>query len=145
ILMSKVLTDRQRQFAIEVVERLRAAGYEAYWAGGCVRDQLLGLTPKDYDVATSATTPQLQALFGRRTLGIGAAFGVIMVLGPANAGQVEVATFRQDLGYTDGRRPDAVRFSSAREDALRRDFTVDGMFYDPVQEQVIDYVDGQTD
>ncbi len=138
--------DKQRAFATEVVVTLRAAGYEAYWAGGCVRDQLLGRTPHDYDIATDARPEQIQHVFSRRkTLAIGAAFGVITVLGSRGAGQIEVATFRQDLGYSDGRRPDSVRYSSAREDAARRDFTINGMFYDPVAEQVIDYVGGQDD
>ena len=135
-----------RQFALDVVRRLRAADFEAYWAGGCVRDGLLGREPKDYDVATNATPAQIRTVFGRRrTLALGAAFGVITVLGPRPAGQVEVATFRQDAGYSDGRHPDSVRFSSAREDAQRRDFTVNGLFYDPIDERVIDYVGGQED
>ncbi len=136
----------QRRFALEVVEKLRAAGYEALWAGGCVRDQLLGRTPKDYDVATNALPPQIRELFGpRRTLALGAAFGVITVLGPRGAGQIEVATFRRDAAYTDGRHPDQVTFSDAREDALRRDFTINGLFFDPAAERVIDYVGGQAD
>lgn len=144
--MKAVYPDKQRQFALEIVQKLRQAGYETYWAGGCVRDQLLKLEPKDYDVATSATPEQVQELFGqRRTLAIGAAFGVICVLGPKGAGQIEVATFREDLGYSDGRRPDAVAYCSAKEDALRRDFTINGLFYDPTEERVIDFVDGQKD
>lgn len=136
----------QLAFAHRVVTELRAFGYEAYWAGGCVRDRLLGRTPKDYDVATSARPEQIRTVFGpRRTLPIGAAFGVMTVLGPRDAGQIEVATFRCDAEYSDGRRPDAVTFSDAREDALRRDFTINGMFFDPVTEQVIDYVGGQAD
>jgi tRNA nucleotidyltransferase/poly(A) polymerase len=135
-----------RAFALEVVRRLRDAGFEAYWAGGCVRDELLGRTPKDYDVATNATPPQIRSLFGhRRTLALGAAFGVITVMGPRPAGMVEVATFRRDDGYSDGRHPDHVTFSSAREDAVRRDFTINGMFFDPVAQEVIDFVGGQAD
>ena len=101
----------------------------------------------DYDVATSATPEQVREVFGtRRTLPVGAAFGVIIVLGPhADAGQVEVATFRNDAAYSDGRRPDSVVYSTATEDARRRDFTINGMFYDPVTEQVIDYVGGRDD
>ena len=138
--------EQQRGFALDVVRRLRTAGFEAYWAGGCVRDELLGRRPKDYDVATSATPPEIRALFGnRRTLPLGAAFGVITVLGPRPAGMIEVATFRQDAGYSDGRHPDHVTFSSAREDAARRDFTINGMFFDPVEGKVIDYVAGQED
>ncbi|MDX1946089.1 MAG: CCA tRNA nucleotidyltransferase, partial [Pirellulaceae bacterium] len=135
-----------REFATDVVARLRAAGYEALFAGGCVRDQLLGITPKDYDVATSATPDQVRDCLGhRRTLPIGASFGVITALGPRGAGQVEVATFRRDAGYSDGRHPDSVSFTTAEQDALRRDFTINGMFFDPVASQVIDYVGGQDD
>lgn len=137
---------RARAFAVEVVRRLRAAGYAALWAGGCVRDQLLGLEPKDYDVATDAMPEQIRAVFGhRRTLGIGQAFGVITVLGPRGAGQIEIATFRRDGGYSDGRHPDQVTFCDAREDALRRDFTINGMFLDPLENRVVDYVGGQAD
>jgi poly(A) polymerase len=137
----------ERDFAIDVVRRLQGAGFQALWAGGCVRDELLGLTPKDYDVATDATPEQVQKLF-RRTVAVGASFGVIEVLGPRQEGDfltVEVATFRSDVSYSDGRHPDAVVFSSAREDALRRDFTVNGMFFDPVKGQLLDYVGGQAD
>jgi tRNA nucleotidyltransferase/poly(A) polymerase len=144
--MPNLLPAKQRQFAVDVVRRLRAAGFEAYWAGGCVRDQLLGQTPKDYDVATDAAPPEIRRVFGRRrTLAIGAAFGVITVLGPRGAGQIEVATFRCDDEYSDGRHPDRVRFSTAREDAARRDFTINGLFYDPIEEKVIDFVGGQED
>ncbi len=138
--------EQQRRFAVDVVRQLRTAGFEAYWAGGCVRDELLGRKPKDYDVATSATPPEIRALFGdRRTLPLGAAFGVITVLGPRPAGMIEVATFRQDAEYSDGRHPDHVTFSSAREDAARRDFTINGMFFDPIGGKVIDFVGGQED
>lgn len=135
-----------RKFAVEVVRELRAAGFEAFWAGGCVRDQLLGHEPKDYDVATSATPEQVRAVFGkRRTIAIGVSFGVISVLGPRRAGHVEVATFRCDGGYSDGRRPDSVVFSTAKDDAQRRDFTINGIFFDPLTERVIDYVGGVAD
>jgi tRNA nucleotidyltransferase/poly(A) polymerase len=137
---------RQRAFALEIAQKLRAAGYESLWAGGCVRDQVLGITPKDYDVATSATPDQIRDLFGhRRTLPIGAAFGVVTVLGPRAAGQIEVATFRSDATYSDGRHPDSVTFTNAERDAQRRDFTINGLFYDPIAEEVVDYVDGQQD
>jgi tRNA nucleotidyltransferase/poly(A) polymerase len=137
---------KQRQFALDVVRKLRGAGFEAYWAGGCVRDEVLGRQPKDYDVATNAKPPEIRELFGKtRTLPLGAAFGVITVVGPRPAGQIEVATFRQDAEYSDGRHPDSVTFTSAREDAERRDFTINGMFYDPVESKVIDYVGGQED
>jgi poly(A) polymerase len=136
----------QRVFALEIVQKLRTAGFESLWAGGCVRDELLGLSPKDYDVATSATPDQIRDLFGhRRTLPIGAAFGVVTVLGPRAAGQIEVATFRKDAAYSDGRHPDSVTFTDAEHDAQRRDFTINGLFFDPVENKVVDYVDGQAD
>jgi len=135
-----------RQFAVAVVERLRQAGHETYWAGGCVRDDLLGRTPADYDVATAARPDQVRQVFGhRRTLAVGAAFGVITVLGPKGAGQVEVATFRADAPYTDGRHPAGVTFCSAREDAQRRDFTINGLFLDPLSGAVHDFVGGRDD
>ena len=135
-----------RQFAVTVVERLRQAGHETYWAGGCVRDDLLGRTPADYDVATAARPDQVRQVFGhRRTLAVGAAFGVITVLGPKGAGQVEVATFRADAPYTDGRHPAGVTFCSAREDAQRRDFTINGLFLDPLSGAVHDFVGGRDD
>ncbi|HEX5103278.1 MAG TPA: CCA tRNA nucleotidyltransferase, partial [Pirellulaceae bacterium] len=135
-----------RQFAVDVVRRLHLAGHQALWAGGCVRDQLLGLVPKDYDVATNATPEQIREIFGkRRTLAIGAAFGVITALGPEGAGQIDIVTFRQDAPYSDGRHPDSVSFADAEQDAQRRDFTINGLFYDPLHSRVIDYVGGQED
>ena len=103
----------EREFAIAVIQQLQDAGHQALWAGGCVRDELLGLVPKDYDVATDARPEEVQQLF-RRTLAIGASFGVVEVLGPRQNGQylkVQVATFRTDGGYSDGRRPDQVVFA----------------------------------
>ncbi|MEX2091892.1 MAG: CCA tRNA nucleotidyltransferase, partial [Pirellulales bacterium] len=136
----------QRAFALEVVQELRAAGFEAFWAGGCVRDQLLGLAPKDYDVATNAKPDEIRTLFGhKRTLAIGAAFGVITVLGRRHEGQIEVATFRTDAEYSDGRHPDSVHFTTAEHDAQRRDFTINGLFFDPVTNEVVDYVGGRED
>ena len=135
-----------REFAATVVARLREAGHETYWAGGCVRDELLGRNPADYDVATAATPDIVRNVFGRRrTLAIGAAFGVITVLGPKGSGQVEVATFRADAEYTDGRHPAGVTFCSAREDAKRRDFTINGLFLDPLTGEVHDFVGGRVD
>jgi tRNA nucleotidyltransferase/poly(A) polymerase len=136
-----------REFALDVVRRLRAANYEAYWAGGCVRDLLRGHEPADYDVATSAIPEQVRTLFGpRRTHAVGISFGVMIVKAPKHGVQsVEVATFRTDASYSDGRRPDSVEFSTPEQDALRRDFTINGMFYDPETEKVIDYVGGQSD
>ena len=136
----------EREFAVQVVRTLRDAGHQALWAGGCVRDRLLGVAPKDYDVATSATPDEVREVFGRkRTLAIGASFGVITVLGPKPAGQIEVATFRADGEYQDGRRPGGVTFTDAAEDARRRDFTINGLFYDPIDDEVIDYVGGRDD
>ena len=143
--MTSAAPTELEKFATYVVRRLRDAGYEALWAGGCVRDRLLGLTPKDYDVATSATPAEVQHVFrDRRTLAIGAEFGVIAVLGPRKS-RIEVATFRQDVSYSDGRHPDAVVFSTAQEDAQRRDFTINGLFFDPLAGRVIDYVGGVED
>jgi tRNA nucleotidyltransferase/poly(A) polymerase len=137
---------KQRAFAVDVVRKLREHSFEAYWAGGCVRDQLLGHIPKDYDVATAARPDDVRAVFGRRrTVAVGEAFGVVCVVGPRAAGQVEVATFRQDAAYSDGRHPDSVQFSTPRADAERRDFTVNGMFFDPLEDRVIDFVGGQDD
>jgi poly(A) polymerase len=138
--------DRHREFAADVVRRLQAAGFQALWAGGCVRDFLLGREPKDYDVATDARPEQVRELFGRRkTLAIGASFGVIVVVAPRGVENVEVATFRADAGYSDGRRPDRVEFTTAEEDAKRRDFTINGMFYDPIAGRPLDFVGGEHD
>lgn len=138
----------ERDFAIDVVQTLQKAGYRALWAGGCVRDELLGLHPADYDVATDARPEQVMKLF-RRSIAVGAAFGVIEVIGPRGPHRqhltVEVATFRSDGTYSDGRRPDAVIFSSPEEDAKRRDFTINGMFFDPLGEEVLDFVGGRSD
>lgn len=131
-----------RQTATEVIERLQKHGFEALLAGGCVRDMLLGRPAKDYDVATNARPDEVIGLF-HRTLKVGAKFGVVIVL--SHGQQVEVATFRSEAGYEDGRHPTEVRFTSAAEDASRRDFTINGMFYDPLRQQVIDYVGGQAD
>ena len=138
----------EREFATDVVRTLQHAGHRALWAGGCVRDELLGLAPHDYDVATDARPEQVTALF-RRSVAVGAAFGVIEVIGPRGPDRqhltVEVATFRSDGTYTDGRRPDAVTFSSPEEDAQRRDFTINGMFFDPITEELHDFVGGRDD
>jgi len=131
-----------RQAAIKIVRRLRDEGFEALFAGGCVRDMLLGRRANDYDVATNAVPKQVMRLF-QRTLKVGAQFGVVIVL--SGKEQVEVATFRSEGGYADGRHPGHVKFSSAKEDAMRRDFTINGMFYDPVKREIIDYVGGQGD
>lgn len=144
--MAKLNIDHQRDFAVQIVRRLRERGFEAFWAGGCVRDHLLGRVAKDFDVATSAKPDEIRELFGRRrTIAVGAAFGVIAVVGPPGAGQVEVTTFRRDSTYLDGRHPEHVTFTNAAEDAARRDFTINGLFYDPEAREVIDYVGGQLD
>jgi poly(A) polymerase len=128
--------------ARKVAARLREQGRIAYFAGGCVRDMVRGLTPKDYDVVTDAPPEAVQAIFPR-TYAVGAQFGVIIVLEASF--QFEVATFRSDDAYIDGRHPSAVHFSSPEQDAKRRDFTINGMFYDPVADKVIDLVGGKAD
>lgn len=139
--------DRQREFAVEIVRRLHEAGFTALWAGGCVRDHLLGKTPKDYDIATDATPKQVRKLFrGLKTKDVGANFGVVIVVSRDKAaGEVEVATFRSDGPYSDGRRPDSVTFCTPEEDAQRRDFTINGMFFDPLEHKVLDFVGGERD
>ena len=128
--------------AVAVVRRLRAAGHVALLAGGCVRDLLLGRPPKDFDVATDAPPNRVRELFPN-TQAVGAAFGVILVR--HRGSQIEVATFRTDLEYRDGRRPEGVVFSTPPQDAARRDFTINGLFLDPVTGEVIDYVGGKSD
>src|SRR6266480_152976 len=121
--------------AREIATRLRESGHIAYFAGGCVRDIVRGQVPKDFDIATDAKPEVVQKLFSR-TCAVGAHFGVILVV--ENGFQFEVATFRSDEAYIDGRHPSAVHFSSPEEDAKRRDFTINGMFYDPVAEHLLD-------
>ncbi|MEI7928319.1 MAG: CCA tRNA nucleotidyltransferase, partial [Verrucomicrobiales bacterium] len=131
-----------RSSAVEVAHRLTDAGHEALLAGGCVRDKLLGRIPKDFDVATSATPAQVLRLFPGSNE-VGAHFGVVIV--KQGGHHVEVATFRTDGSYKDGRRPDSVEFSTPPEDAQRRDFTVNGLFENPFTGEVIDFVGGLTD
>ena len=135
-----------RTAALEVLETLRAQGHEAYIAGGAVRDEVMGVPPKDYDVTTSATPEVVQGLFPR-CVAVGAQFGVILVV--HRGVEVEVATFRTEGGYADGRRPSHVKWASAEEDVRRRDFTINGLLLDPMaacgQGEVIDYVDGLPD
>jgi len=128
--------------AIQIVRQLRESGHTAYFAGGCVRDMLCGVEPHDFDIATSATPDEVQRLFPR-TFPVGAAFGVVLVLEAGH--QFEVATFRCDEAYLDGRRPSAVRYGSPEEDAQRRDFTINGLFLDPVTNQILDFVGGRAD
>jgi len=141
-----------KAFATSIVETLRQRGFQAYLVGGCVRDLLLGREPKDYDVATNATPDQVIRIFPE-TYAVGVQFGVVLVPAPEGdvAGNVstktvEVATFRSDVGYSDGRHPDEVRFSQdPREDVARRDFTINGMLLDPASRDVLDYVGGRED
>ena len=128
--------------ALGTVRVLQEHGHEAYFVGGCVRDQVMGLEPHDYDIVTDARPDRVEGLF-RRTVAVGKAFGVILVLKGRHS--FEVATFRADGRYADGRRPDSVRFGSAREDVLRRDFTLNGMLYDPTRSELLDWVGGRED
>ena len=128
--------------SIQIIETLKKAGHEAYWAGGCVRDMLLGIEPKDFDIVTSAKPDEIEDLL-EHTIPVGKEFGVIIAV--QNGHNFEVATFRSDSGYSDGRRPDAVEFTNAEEDAKRRDFTINSMFYDPLEDKIIDYLGGQKD
>lgn len=128
--------------SVEIIRQLKKAGHEAYWAGGCVRDMLLGIEPKDFDIVTSAKPDEIEDIL-EHTIPVGKQFGVILAI--KNGHKFEVATFRSDSGYSDGRRPDAVTFTNAEEDAKRRDFTINGMFYDPVEDKVLDFVGGRKD
>src|SRR3989441_5861874 len=145
--------DAKQQAAVEIVRRLRAEGFQAYLVGGCVRDLVMGREPKDYDISTDATPEAIVRLYPE-SLTVGAQFGVVLV--PREAGDVEVATFRSDGRYTDGRHPDQVRYSkTAEEDVRRRDFTINGLLYDPLaapgqglaaaRDGVLDYVGGLAD
>jgi poly(A) polymerase len=146
-MMAVETSSAQQSAAVEIVKKLRAAGHQAYFAGGCVRDLLLGREAKDYDVVTSALPETVLALFPK-TFAVGAHFGVVLVASEINGEEVvtEVATFRSDGAYSDGRHPDAVRFSqSAEEDVQRRDFTINGMLLDPLSGEVLDFVGGRAD
>lgn len=140
----EVLTAHRQWSGVKrICDRLNSAGYDAVLAGGCVRDALLGVPPKDFDVATSATPDQVEATF-ERTIAVGKNFGVIVVTSD-DCGPIEVATYRRDGDYEDGRRPTGVIFSDRHEDAQRRDFTVNALFYDPRANEIIDYVGGRDD
>lgn len=143
-----------KEHAVGIVEKLRSAGHQAYLVGGCVRDLLLGREPADFDIATDATPQQVMDIFPE-TYAVGAQFGVVLVPLPEgasgsvsseHAGVVEVATFRSDVGYSDGRHPDQVRFSrDPREDVQRRDFTINGLLLDPISNKILDFVAGRKD
>ncbi|MGH9453560.1 MAG: CCA tRNA nucleotidyltransferase, partial [Terriglobia bacterium] len=133
----------KRNDAMALLGRLRDAGFKAYFVGGCVRDQLMGRPAEDYDITTNATPDQVQELFPD-ALPVGAKFGVVLV--PRDCGDVEVATFRSDGRYDDGRHPVEVRFArTAEEDVRRRDFTINGLLFDPIEGRVLDYVEGEAD
>ena len=140
--MTAVPPSQRQAQARDIVARLQAAGHDAFWVGGCVRDRLLGREPQDYDVATNAHPAQIEALFPR-TIPVGRQFGVVIVR--LQGCEHQVATFRAEGPYQDGRRPSEVRFTDAIEDARRRDLTVNGLFYDPIRDQLHDWVGGLAD
>lgn len=129
--------------AQRLVRQLQQSGYEAYFAGGCVRDTLRGKSFSDMDIATSATPDEVAALFPSQSIGVGKSFGVMLVV--LNGISYDVATFRTDGGYQDGRHPQTIAFSSAEHDAQRRDFTINALFYDPIAERLLDFVGGEAD
>ena len=136
------MSDAPRAIATEIVRRLQTAGFAAFRVGGCVRDFLLGREPGDYDIATSALPEQIEKLF-KRTIAVGRKFGVMVVV--EDKRQFQVATFRAEADYRDGRHPEQVTFGDAMADASRRDFTVNGLFYDPIAKQLRDWVGGEAD
>jgi poly(A) polymerase len=131
-----------RDIATDLVRQLQAAGFEAFWVGGCVRDFLLGRTPEDYDIATSATPARIEALF-EQTIPVGKKFGVIVVVRAGH--EFQIATFRAEADYADGRHPRTISYGDAKADASRRDFTINGLFYDPVAGRLHDWVGGEAD
>ena len=132
----------KKEIAVGLVRRLRERGHKTLFAGGCVRDMIMGLESADYDIATGARPEEIMDLF-ERTIPVGVQFGVVVVM--AGGFQFEVATFRTEGAYSDGRHPDSVSFAGPEEDAHRRDFTINGMFYDPLDDELIDLVGGQRD
>ena len=130
------------EIAGEIVARLQGAGFAAFWVGGCVRDFLLGRAPQDFDIATDARPEQVEKLFGK-TIPVGKKFGVLIVV--ENGIQFQVATFRAEADYQDGRRPEKISFANAEADVSRRDFTVNGLFYDPLTKKIHDWVGGEKD
>ena len=136
------LQSSKAQSALLIAQKLHAAGFLAYFAGGCVRDTLLGARPQDFDIATSCPPEKVESLF-TKTIAVGKQFGVILVVESGDS--VEVTTFRKEGGYHDGRHPTDISFTDAREDATRRDFTVNGLFYDPFEKKILDFVEGRED
>ena len=132
----------KEKVAIEIIKNLHNRGFEAYFAGGCVRDRLRGVEPKDFDIATSAAPEAVQKIFSK-TIPVGVQFGVVMVI--EQEMPFEVATFRTEGNYRDGRHPSSVQFATLEEDARRRDFTVNGLYYDIKTQKVIDWVGGEKD
>lgn len=140
--MNATASDSPRALALRVVQRLQDAGFEAFFVGGCVRDELLGRAPGDFDIATDAVPGEIERLFSM-TIAVGRKFGVMVVV--ESGRQFQVATFRAEADYRDGRHPGRVRFGDPRADALRRDFTINGLFYDPVRRTLRDWVGGEAD
>ena len=144
--MPHVVPEKQREFAVEVVRQIAQTRLRGLLGRRLCSRSVTRPRAYDYDVATSAHPEEIRRVFKhRKTLAVGAAFGVMTVLGTRGAGQIEVATFRQDVGYSDGRHPDRIAFSSPELDAQRRDFTINGMFYDPLENRIIDFVGGEAD
>jgi len=135
-------TASPKAIAKEIVAKLQHAGFAAFWVGGCVRDFLLGREPQDFDIATDAKPEQVEKLFAK-TIPVGRKFGVVIVV--EGGQQFQIATFRAEADYQDGRRPEKVEFANAEADAARRDFTVNGLFYDPLTEKIHDWVGGEKD
>ncbi len=131
-----------KKTALQIVKKLQKAGHQAFWVGGCVRDILMGKTPKDFDIVTSATPDEVEKLL-KKTIPVGKKFGVMLAV--ENGHHFEIATFRTEKGYKDARRPDKVFWAKAEDDAKRRDFTINSLFYDPVTKKVKDFVSGQKD
>jgi poly(A) polymerase len=140
--MGNAQIESVREGATKVVRRLQEAGFEAFWVGGCVRDLLLKRDPLDFDIVTGALPEQVESLF-KRTIPVGRKFGVIVVIEAKH--QFQVATFRAEADYQDGRHPEQVTFGNAIADAQRRDFTINGLFYDPIQQRLHDWVGGKGD
>src|SRR5580658_3881806 len=135
-------SDLSKVAAKKIAERLQKAGFAAFWVGGCVRDYQLGRERQDFDIATDAKPEQVEKLFSK-TIPVGKKFGVMIVV--ENGQQFQVATFRAEADYQDGRHPEKVVFANAEADALRRDFTVNGLFYDPLAKKIHDWVGGEKD